>query len=424
MEFDDLLNILHCGYCETQLLPEIPDNTVHSLVTDPPAGISILTHEWDGDKGGRDEWIHWMRGIMAQVTRVLRPGAYGVVWALPRTSHWTAMALENAGLEIRDVITHHFSSGYPGSRDIGKEILKKGEEMSGESKLWTGWWTNLKPGSEHWILVRKPPEGTTAENVIKWGVGAINIDATRLLDGDGNSGRWPPNVIYSHRDECRLLGVEHKLTSPGGKRARWKNMGIWGEMQGRDGLTPQGQVGADIGYSDEEGFEPVEVWVCAPGCAVAALEGQQEMAARFFYVAKAHASERWFHCAVCDSYQPQSERKPHEAHAMWCETCGVHFGDALHRGHDVRCELTFHPAQKSIGLMQRFIRLVTPPNGIVLDPFAGTGTTLIAAQREGMRWMACEQDQMYTAIAQARMRADQTGESQVDRATSQAMMEF
>jgi tRNA G10 N-methylase Trm11 len=109
--------------CLTQLI-SMDDETIDSLITDPPAGISFMNKSWDGDKGGRDQWIDWMTEIMSECLRVMKPGAHGFVWALPRTSHWTATALENAGFEVRDVVTHLFGSGFPKSLDVSKAIDK------------------------------------------------------------------------------------------------------------------------------------------------------------------------------------------------------------------------------------------------------------------------------------------------------------
>lgn len=92
------------GDCLEQL-KTLPSDSVDSLVTDPPAGISFMGKDWDGDKGGRKQWIAWMAEVMRECLRVLKPGAHGLVWALPRTSHWTATALEDAGFEVRDVVT-------------------------------------------------------------------------------------------------------------------------------------------------------------------------------------------------------------------------------------------------------------------------------------------------------------------------------
>ena len=186
-------------------LSAAPDCYFDSLVTDPPAGISFMGKAWDGDKGGREQWIAWMRDVMKECLRVMKPGAHGLVWAIPRTSHWTGMALEQAGFEVRDVVTHLFGTGFPKSLDISKAIDKAaGVERSviafDESKVrpnkenfaltapatdaakqWQGYGTALKPACEFWFLIRKPcSESTVAKNVLKWGVGGLNIDVSRI----------------------------------------------------------------------------------------------------------------------------------------------------------------------------------------------------------------------------------------------------
>jgi hypothetical protein len=115
--------LLH-GDCLEQL-KTLADCSVDSLVTDPPAGISFMGLEFDSDKGGRDHWIKWLKEVMQECLRVMKPGAHGLVWAIPRTSHWTATALEDAGFEIRDVVTHLFGSGFPKSCDISKQLDKQ-----------------------------------------------------------------------------------------------------------------------------------------------------------------------------------------------------------------------------------------------------------------------------------------------------------
>jgi len=107
-----------------KVLKRMKDNSVHSLVTDPPAGINFMNKKFDSDRGGRDHWIEWMTEIMIEVKRVLKPGAHGFVWSIPRTSHWTATALENSGLEIRDIVVHLFGSGFPKSHNCLKRIAK------------------------------------------------------------------------------------------------------------------------------------------------------------------------------------------------------------------------------------------------------------------------------------------------------------
>ena len=112
---------LYEGDCLAEL-KRLPDNSIDSVVTDPPAGIGFMGKHWDKDKGGRDKWIDWLAEVMAECKRVVKPGAHIFVWALPRTSHWTATAVENAGFEVRDIVTHLFGSGFPKSHNISKAI--------------------------------------------------------------------------------------------------------------------------------------------------------------------------------------------------------------------------------------------------------------------------------------------------------------
>lgn len=150
------------GDCLT-VLPTLADNTFQSLVTDPPAGISFMGKEWDSNKGGRVQWVSWLTSVMLECNRVLCPGSHAFVWALPRTAHRTTTAIEEAGFEIRDIVTHLFT-GFPKSLNLGD-----------------GWGTALKPACEFWILARKTlSEKTIAENVKRWGAGGINIDGCRV----------------------------------------------------------------------------------------------------------------------------------------------------------------------------------------------------------------------------------------------------
>ena len=121
-----------------EVLKTLETGSLDSLVTDPPAGISFMGKSWDDDKGGRKQWIRWMTEVMTEALRVLKPGAHGLVWALPRTSHWTATALEDAGFEVRDVVTHIFGTGFPKSLDIHKALLKTGIVSTGIADLYKG----------------------------------------------------------------------------------------------------------------------------------------------------------------------------------------------------------------------------------------------------------------------------------------------
>lgn len=269
-----------------EVLKTLEDESIDSLVSDPPAGISFMGKSWDR----ADIFQVQMRAIFEEILRVLKPGAHGLVWALPRTSHWTATALEEAGFEIRDVITHVFGSGFPKSHNIGNSIDKlqgcpnrgraipaasthfptgryKEEKLTSnkvepfeaqteEGKQWQGWGTALKPASEHWILVRKPIRGKSiAENVLEYGTGGINIDGCRIgtdehTIGGGNqdnmfhggfdpngeyvpktvSGRFPANFILSHDPDCEVKPDDKRYKHGLSKHPLYA---LWGNIKQR-----------------------------------------------------------------------------------------------------------------------------------------------------------------------------------------------
>jgi site-specific DNA-methyltransferase (adenine-specific) len=397
------------------ILRDFEDTSMDALVTDPPAGISFMGKEWDDDKGGRDQWIAWMTEVMSEALRVLKPGAHGLVWALPRTSHWTATALENAGFEVRDVVTHLFGSGFPKSLDISKAIDKAaGAErvriadnpnarsshgqnpMSMQSspnskdagitapatdadKQWQGWGTALKPASEHWILVRKPcSEKTVAANVLKHGTGGINIDASRISLDDGCDlnerqrqstvapntrigGAKPCDDIPKFNSKGRFPANLILSHSPGCVEVATKTVGS-GELK-RSGARAErdnpvyGKPNTTRNAPDT--YETVADWQCEPDCAVRMMDEQSgNCVSRFFYVAKASKRDK-----------------------------GA--GNT-------------HPTVKSTAIMQYLIRMITPPGGTVLDPFMGSGSTGVAAKALGFGFVGIEQDENYHAIAMAR----------------------
>ena len=343
------MNRIMLGDC-LDILEDLPPHSADSMVTDPPAGIAFMGKDWDKDKGGRDAWIEWMTKVMKEAHRVLKPGSHALVWAIPRTSHWTAMALENSGFIVRDVITHLFGSGFPKSLNISKAIDKaagaerevlgtkdggpniKGNNFSRddgtrniekittpstpEAKQWDGWGTALKPASEHWILVRKPLEKkTVAENVKAYGTGGINIDG------------------------CRVAGKPRMTHTDGNYQSKTKNTEVYGEWGlGHKCPEPQGRFPANLVLS---GDAPEAEWT------------------RFFYCAKASKAERG--------------------------------------------EGNTHPTVKPEKLMRYLVRLITPPGGTVLDPFTGSGSTGIAAIKEGFKFLGIEKEKEYFDIAESRL---------------------
>jgi len=314
------------------LLKQLPDNSIECVVTDPPAGISFMNKEWDKDKGGKAEWIKWLTGVMSECLRVLKPGGHMVCWSLPRTSHWTASAIEDAGFEIRDCIQHLFSTGFPKSLDVSKAIDQKegaerkvigkrkhtSQDMRGnayeaeiaksrervscpitapateEAKQFDGYGTALKPAAELWWLCRKPIlENTIAENVLKYGTGALNIGGCRIGTGndkieggckgrtalhgggitdraqvDQTTGRFPSNVLFSHLPSCKVVGVKKvKGTKPHQVFSKVEKYEGWGNI-----TKKQGEVVNK--YEDDEGNETIEDYECAEGCPVKQLNDQ------------------------------------------------------------------------------------------------------------------------------------------------------
>jgi len=459
--------IIH-GDC-SDVLYQFEENTFDALITDPPAGISFMGKEWDSDKGGRKQWMTWFYYIMHHVKHVMKPGAHGLVWALPKTSHWTATALEEAGFEIRDRVSHLFGTGFPKGVNISKAwdkhlkkecvVIGKGksgkdrnvsmknfpkegsepfggeynitEAASDEAKNWEGWNTALKPACEDWWLVRKPlSEKTIVKNIEKWGVGAINIDDCRVSPtgenltrpfGNGESmhsgyqrpwmvdpearkeyderkknydekatklGRYPANLVLSHPPECKQVGM--KKVKKGG--------GLGGSKVDNKILNSRKYLGNNRDYySDKNGMETVENWECVDECPVKMLDEQSGVS-----TSKGGGGNK--------TYGSQNR----------CNEGTVDYGDSLGFGDKggasrffyqakpskkERGEYNNHPTVKSIKLMEYLIKLVTPPGGKILDPFAGSGTTLLAAEILGFDCVGIEQETDYVKIIEKRLEA-------------------
>lgn len=355
------------------ILQTLDSQSFDALVTDPPSGIAFLGAEWDKDKGGRDQWIAWLARVMFECLRVLKVGAYGAVWALPRTSHWTAMAIENAGFEVVDVVTHIFGSGFPKNHDIAKAIDRRdpeawekrpkldmpppgmrsswdegdgnnwngrtargGSAVLDEAKAWEGFGTGLKPASEHWIIVHKPSGETFADSVLKNGVGAINIGAGRIPHASAKLGRWPSNVAFSHSVSCEATCASDCPVA---------------ELDRQSGERP-GMSGGGTGRRDASMFGIGGVTKAET------VRSDRGGASRFFYVAKPSRGEK-----------------------------------------DVGDLKNEHPTVKSIDFIRWITRMVTPKAGRVIDPFMGSGTTGVAALREGCSFVGIELSKEFQDLA-------------------------
>jgi len=496
----------------------IPDCSIDAICADPPSGINFMQKSWDSDRGGKEHWVEWLAGILREGYRVLKPGGHMVLWALPRTSHWTAEAGERAGFDLREKILHAFGSGFPKSLNVAKAI---GDGP--EAAKWIGHGTALKPAVEEWLLFRKPLDGTVAANVLRHGTGALNIDAARVGTGDSYNrapassgysgiagyekgtgrmpessslGRFPANLVLSHTaweethcpcgavlsfvarfcPECGSGDVEHRRCGCREVGERKIPGAVTQEVKGtRPGGF--GNVGAERGasrpngpgYADPDGLETVTAWEClatcgcglstlAPSggspprcrcgramtwaCAVArldeqsgetvsgsraagvrtgigygssaqvdggpAIEGNEGGASRVFNTfAPPDDIEPFFYCAKPSAAEAEAgcERLPvKRAHENVDREEGSAGLNSPRTGAGrLSGRRNHHPTRKSIALMRHFVRLVCPPGGIVLDMFAGSGTTIASAALEGFRAIGIEMGAEYVPIGRARV---------------------
>lgn len=395
------------GDCR-EVLKELDDNSVDSVVTDPPYA---LTSEKKGGTGlaslnlnspaGRARVTTgfmgkaWDNGDTAfdptfwqEVLRVLKPGGHVLAFGGSRTYHKIATAIDDAGFEIRDQIMWIYGSGFPKS--------------SNQTDDWEGWGTALKPAHEPIVVARKPLIGTVPANLAKYGVGALNIDGCRVpfaddtdrasafpggrttshgagsLAGPGDAqeasrdefaaernqlGRWPANIIHDGSDEV----LEHFPESKGQQ----------GDVRGTE---PSG-VTKDI-------YGKFNARVASPA------RNDSGSAARFFYCAKASKADR------------DDGLTGEETQVVTFATANGTSGkpSSISEGRNTAYKNT-HPTVKPTDLMRYLARLVTPPGGVVLDPFMGSGSTGRGAVLEGFSFIGIEMDAAYYDIADARIAA-------------------
>lgn len=401
---------LHTGDCRN-VLPTLADCSVDSIVTDPPYELGFMGKGWD--KSG----IAYDVSVWRECLRVLKPGGHLLAFGGSRTYHRLACAIEDAGFDIRDQIQWIYGSGFPKSLDVSKAIdshLGAEREVVGMRSVipgvafeqstpyatgrvsipatapataYDGWGTALKPAHEPIVLARKPLIGTVAANVLQHGTGALNVDGCRIgtgedkieggcngkgriFDGgisqraetDFTVGRWPANVIHDGSDEV----LQAFPDAPG----------QCGALNGSEPSRPAKNVYGE--YKDRREFEP---------------RIDSGSAARFFYCAKADKSDRNDGCEGLEMRVADNTHKRPR----------TELDDPRRSG--VAPRLNHHPTVKPTDLMRYLCRLVTPPNGIVLDPFTGSGSTGKAAMLEGLQFIGIELSAEYCELAQRRIEA-------------------
>ena len=381
-----------------EVMKTLPDCSVDAVVTDPPYGLAFMGKRWDYDVPTVAVW--------AECLRVLKPGGHLLAFAGTRTQHRMAVRIEDAGFEIRDMIAWVYGSGFPKSLDVSKAIDKaagaerevvgsrkltgtariKGQAAYGatsgrsedayqdgseindtlpltapatpEAQQWAGWGTALKPALEPITMARKPLEGTVAANVLAHGTGGLNVDGCRVAHDEDCRMMAPSqanidNPSEKHRQAGRREAVLE--LKPGG---RWPANLIHDGSDEVVGLFPA-NAGAFAPVRGSEPSKPAKNTYGEYARGGGAFHNDTGSAARFFYTAKA--------------------------------------------SRDDRSDGNTHPTVKPTDLMRYLCRLVTPPGGVVLDPFMGSGSTGKAAMLEGFEFIGIEREAAYHAIAESRI---------------------
>lgn len=359
---------LTCGDC-LAYMRSLPDNSVDAIVTDPPYGIGFMGKGWDSAVPG-DEFA-------AEALRVIKPGGHLIAFAATRTVHRLTVALEDAGWEIRDQLAWAQWQGFPKSVNLAKALDKHhgvegienytganylnevyGSGMGGgqtvdpyepaseDGRKWNGWGTGVKPAYEPAVLARKPLEGTLVENLLAHGVAGLNIDGCRFATGDP---AWPgPNDPWESGDP-------DAQASP-------------------DGATWGGSLNARVSQYHPLGRFPANLYACPKPARSEREEGCEDLPR----VSREEVTGR--------KVGSKGQENPRSGKT------------ATDLGND-------HPTVKPIRLMRWLVRLVTPPGGTVLEPFCGSGTTLLAAEAEGVSCLAAELTPRYCDIIRARYEA-------------------
>ena len=372
-------------------LRTLPAGSINALVTDPPSAIRFMGARWDGDKGGRAQWVAWLAGVLASARAAMVDGSRSFVWSLPRTSHWTGCAVEDAGFAIETTVQHLFATGWP----KGASQLKPAAETWWLAR--TGRSTDLNIEACRVGSTKRVPGGapSQAPNNVYGKASPRHADE---IGRNPNVGRYPPNVVLSHHALCAgdVDGVGcvegcaiAELAAQSGERAS-------GAMRAG---TPRRNLQSFSG-----GFSP------APGTE-SDIEASTGTAARFYPQFPADDPDAPYNAPLF-----RYEAKPSRAEkndgvdldARPADAYAAHRGRRMeghpmrHDGEPATLAANDHPTVKPVALMRWLIRLVTKPGDVVLDPFGGSGTTGVAALLEGRRVILVEESARSVAIARQR----------------------
>lgn len=419
-------------------MADMPDSSVDAIITDPPYGLAFMGAKWDSFGGTtgrqgiaerRDEGLRYatkndgapryanshgrrvthgemesfqlsMTPIFEEALRVAKPGAHLLCFGGTRTFHRMACAIEDAGWEIRDCIMWVYGSGFPKSMDVAKAIDKAsgyvgevigertvdvgmqgghmhaGRErkmqqqqraLSPEASAWNGWGTCLKPAWEPIIVARKPLDGTVANTVLKWGTGAINVDACRVPIDDGDE-------VFAKNPHTRSKG---------------KDSGIYGKYDA-----------AESDWSGEKGRFPANL----------AHDGSEDVLALFPDTGTSSGVGGFKSAASGSIYGTFAPKDSPDNVGIGDAGNAARFFYCAKASKRDRGEGNDHPTVKPIALMEWLVRMVSTDGGLVLDPFMGSGSTLVACKRLGRKFIGIDMNEHYCEIAELRLASVEWGE--------------
>ena len=416
---------LHNGDCLNVLKMMIEDEVfVDSIVTDPPYELGFMGRSWDSTG------IAFQKETWELCFKVLKPGGHLLAFSGSRTYHRMAVAIEDAGFEIRDQVMWLYGSGFPKSMNVGKALdkklgneresfgtkLKKAGDMRGGNYVkggdyksieieitkgnteWEGWGTALKPAHEPLVLARKPlSENSVVDNVLKHRTGGINIDECRV---EGNDAKYPdtnPDFRDQGRQSKENMGID-KLSFGQTENVKRKKVvrksrdenGVW--TNDNSGMKAEGSEYAD---ADPRGRFPSNVMHDGSGSIKELFEDKS----KYFYCAKTSKAER---NQGLDNFIKKNKvfngQSPNASKDM----------KGVEQKFTTKPSANIHPTVKPIKLMKYLCRLITPKGGTILDPFMGSGSTGMAAKEENFDFVGIEKEEEYFNIASARIESVET----------------
>jgi site-specific DNA-methyltransferase (adenine-specific) len=390
-------------------IKELPENSVDSIVTDPPYGLSFMNKKWDYDVPSTEIW--------EECLRVLKPGGHLLSFGGSRTYHRMAVRIEDAGFEIRDQIMWIYGSGFPKSYNIGKAIDKiqgnerevVGEKVRGEFE---GYGTALKPAHEPLVLARKPFKGGVADNVLEWGTGGLNIDESRVGEGTGET------------KTITQKGAKFKTWSDDALETRWHEQGFNKSEGNSYEVKDLGRFPANVIFDEAAG----EILDSQSGYSKSnTKQGNIENKGSGVFLkedgtqATGHkhkvypntiqdegGASRFFYCAKASKKDRNEGLDNFEDKASQMNSGGIGRKISVEKRLETNDEnaptmKNIHPTVKPTKLMEYLIKLITPKGGIVLDPFMGSGSTGKAAIKNDFNFIGIEREKEYFDIAKARI---------------------